>query len=467
MTARSGDEQVQLKVIIVGAGIGGLLLAILLEKIGLDYDIFERSKEVRPLGSIMSIGPNILPVIEQLGLLDDLLKFSFPVPTLNIYNEDMSHVGTTSFEAFKERGGYDFLAFSRPDFHHLLLSQIPSHKLHLGKKVLSLLQGDRGAMIRTSDGKTHEGDIVVGADGAHSAIRQCLYDRLAEENKLPRSDSTNLDLGYNCMVGVATGLDSEIYPGLKDGHAHFCTTVAYNVPHSWRIFMVPGNRICWSVSVQITLNEGKTQAMRNSEWGPEAIEDMVKLVAHHKVPVGGTLGDLIEATPKDLISKVVLEEKMFETWYHDRTVLLGDACHKMMPSAGQGACNAMQDAVILANCLFDLQSGSIEDITAAFKSYKNQRYPQASAQFKISQQVGKIFYGHSFTERMIRYAILNWAPKSLESGNFVKAYSYRPQAVFLPQVEDRGLFKALPQHESRRMKACEEAAKSQRQPQPL
>lgn len=88
--------------------------------------------------------------------------------------------------------------------------------------------------------------------------------------------------------------------------------------------MVPGNRICWSVSVQITLDTEKTQVTRNSEWGPEAVEDMVKLVAHHKVPVGGTLGDLIEATPKDLISKVYLEEKMFDTWYHDRTVLLGD-----------------------------------------------------------------------------------------------------------------------------------------------
>jgi len=62
---------------------------------------------------------------------------------------------------------------------------------------------------------------------------------------------------------------------------------------------------------------------------------------------------------------------------------------------------------------------------------------------------------------MIRYAILNWAPKSLESGNFVKAYSYRPQAVFLPQVEDRGMFKALPQNESRRMKAREQELKKQ------
>jgi len=87
-------------------------------------------------------------------------------------------------------------------------------------------------MIRTSDGSTYEGDIVVGADGAHSAIRQCMYDQLVKENKLPRSDGTKLDLGCNCMVGVTRELDPEKYPGLKDGHAHFCTTVAYDVPHS-------------------------------------------------------------------------------------------------------------------------------------------------------------------------------------------------------------------------------------------
>jgi len=63
---------------------------------------------------------------------------------------------------------------------------------------------------------------------------------------------------------------------------------------------------------------------RNAEWGPESIESMIKQVSHHKIPFGDTLGDLIEATPRDLISRVLLEEKCFETWHHQRTVLLGD-----------------------------------------------------------------------------------------------------------------------------------------------
>ena len=74
------------------------------------------------------------------------------------------------------------------------------------------------------------------------------------------------------------------------------------------------------------------------------------------------------------------------------------ACHKMQPSAGQGATNAMQDAVILANCLYDLRSNSIEDITKALKSYKDQRYPRAKAQFDFSQKMGHVMYGHIWSE---------------------------------------------------------------------
>ena len=66
----------------------------------------------------------------------------------------------------------------------------------------------------------------------------------------------------------------------------------------------------------------------------------------------------------------------------------------MMPSAGQGATSAMQDAVVLANCLFDLTFNSIVDVTSALESYQSQRQPETKKQFKISQKVGRIMSGH-------------------------------------------------------------------------
>ncbi|KAF9117682.1 hypothetical protein BG015_006895, partial [Linnemannia schmuckeri] len=87
-----------------------------------------------------------------------------------------------------------------------------------------------------------------------------------------------------------------------------------------------------------------------------------------------TLGDMFAWSDKDLISKVMLEEKVFKTWYNCRTVLLGDACHKMSPSGGAGASNAMHDAIALANRINGLPFHPIaSEIEAAFKEYQDER----------------------------------------------------------------------------------------------
>ncbi|KAF9967484.1 hypothetical protein BGZ65_013033, partial [Modicella reniformis] len=100
------------------------------------------------------------------------------------------------------------------------------------------------------------------------------------------------------------------------------------------------------------------------------------------------LGDLIDASEPETISRVFLESKLYETWYHGRTVLIGDAAHKMPPSAGQGAVNAMEDAVVLANCLYEISDGqqaiTPEKITQAFKNYRDQRYSHAKYQVENS-----------------------------------------------------------------------------------
>ena len=148
-------------------------------------------------------------------------------------------------------------------------------------------------------------------------------------------------------------------------------------------------------------------AFRNSEWTPESNEKMINEVcnfafkhASSRAEAKGevlVLGELIDQTRPELISKVFLEEKLFETWHHGRTVLIGDACHKMQPSAGQGAVNAMEDAVILANCLYDISEGkepvTAERIAEAFRDYREQRYPHAKFQVENSKGMAKLLNG--------------------------------------------------------------------------
>ncbi|KAG0348460.1 hypothetical protein BGZ54_004607, partial [Gamsiella multidivaricata] len=146
---------------------------------------------------------------------------------------------------------------------------------------------------------------------------------------------------------------------------------------------------------------------------------------------------------KELISKVMLEEKLFETWYGMRTVLLGDACHKVHPAAGLGAVSAIHDAVILANALHDLPSGEPCDITKAFQAYRDERYPIAKVSFDTSRKMGRIL-GKNLINVVIRFFI-NRMPVFIWNMVLIRMYGYRPQVNFLPLVPDRGSIKPAPQ----------------------
>ncbi|KAF9996625.1 hypothetical protein BGZ79_009630 [Entomortierella chlamydospora] len=104
--------------------------------------------------------------------------------------------------------------------------------------------------------------------------------------------------------------------------------------------------------------------------------------------------DIFDVTPRELICKVFLEEKVFQTWYHGRSVLIGDACHKLLPGAGQGAVMAMKDAVVLANCIYNMRDESDKSINAAFNSYHRQRHREADEIIKGSNIMTKIMFGH-------------------------------------------------------------------------
>lgn len=90
--------------------------------------------------------------------------------------------------------GYDFTVFARPELYHIFASRIPRGKILFGKKVLSTMHNSDGVMIRCSDNSSYQGDILVGADGAYSAVRQTLYKQLSRENKLPSCDEEQMSV---------------------------------------------------------------------------------------------------------------------------------------------------------------------------------------------------------------------------------------------------------------------------------
>ncbi|KAG0203974.1 hypothetical protein BGX33_008787 [Mortierella sp. NVP41] len=489
------------KVLIAGAGVGGLTLALLLEQAGSEYEVFERTSEIKLLGAAMSFSHNVAPAMVQMGIYKDFLEVSKSMKTMDLFQEQTStssshnnltgtgqardispgpslqneSVGTSTttsnsgavplttvhFDEMAEKTGYPIRIFPRPKFFDLLLSRLPAHKIHLDKKITDVSQDlpEKGASqitIHCADGTSYSGDILVGADGAYSAVRRSMYKQAADDNKLPAQDLESLKLGYVTMVGTTDALDPEVFPEVREDVCRHLRTMGENKPHTWTCFTVPGNRIAWSINAQVDASQDAT-VLRTREWDADSTDVMIEAVRTFPIPAGReglggmkTLGDLIDKTPQENISKVFLEEKLFETWFYGRAVLMGDACHKLLPATGQGAVNAFEDAVILANCIYDLRSTSREDIRAAFQDYRDQRYPHAKLQYQGSKSVAKVIQGQTWIESLLRRFTLAFFSKRFERDQNTRGLDYMPQVAFLPQVSPKGTIPPLPQKPSKR-----------------
>lgn len=207
-------------------------------------------------------------------------------------------------------------------------------------------------------------------------------------------------------------------------------------------FTVPGNRICWNIVVQLGITDAADEGVGSSDWVSQDNQKMLDEIRYFETTYG-TLGDLFDETKIEKVSKVYFEDMLFETWNRGRTILIGDgicfpsvylhlwpslfrltgqtvsyarvissfshdciisiAAHKLLPSTGAGAVNAMQDAVILANHIYDIKPTSFVNIQAALDEYKEERFDKIKEQYPQSYMAAKLMYGHVSAQYPYRF----------------------------------------------------------------
>ncbi|KAF9351034.1 hypothetical protein BGX26_010862 [Mortierella sp. AD094] len=316
-------------VLIVGAGLGGLMLGAVLETTSISYHILEQATELQPLGSVISLTGDIFLAFEQLGIYDELKNISLPSIAVDMFDIKLNTLGS-----------------------------LPSKHLKIA--------------------------ILVGADGAYSAVRQSMYKKLEEKGTLPLGDKDAFSIGYINMVGISTPPNPEKYPQLSEKNRSHARIVMGDDRDSSYVVSIADNQICWGIQIQLPEGKAKEQHFTNSEWGPESIDAMLKQFQDFPCGFGGTMKEIFNSTPKNLISKVFLEEKVFQTWYNGRSVLIGD-----------GAAVAMKDAVVLANCIYNMKDKTDESIKVAFARYYRQHHLEADEMIKGSAFLTNITSGHS------------------------------------------------------------------------
>ncbi|KAF9120515.1 hypothetical protein BGW39_011315 [Mortierella sp. 14UC] len=417
---------------------------MLLHKADIPFEIYERAAEVKPLGSAMYFNSTTANLFKQCGIYEEFQAIGKYVSSIQFCNEDRQVDFHHYFTGHESEFGAKGYIVTRPQLYDLLMRQIPKERVHLGKKVLTMDQGGNGVLIRFSDASEAEGDILVGADGANSAVRQGLYAKLKKAKKLPRSDALPLPYTSVCLVGQTRVLTPEEFPDVGHEQSQFRRIIGTDKMYTWATFTTAENTVAFNVSQFLTEETSKTNdSFRNSEWGPEAAMTMCEEVKDFPIISGGdkklTLGDLFTWSSKEHMSKVMLEEKVFKTWYDCRTVLIGDACHKFSPSGGAGAANAMHDAIALANRINGLPFHPMADeIEDAFKEYKAERIDWVNTAFNGSKAL-KNMAGQSISSWIARTIMRN-IPSGLMRRIETRQFCHRPQVAFLPLVEDKGIF---------------------------
>ncbi|KAG0019893.1 hypothetical protein BGZ80_005111 [Entomortierella chlamydospora] len=318
-----------LRVTIVGGGIGGLTLAIILQAARIDYVVLERSSTLRTLGSTIALNACALRLMEQLGLWPAIQRIGKPIGAFHLQYDDLSSIGSIDFRFGESHYGYHGYVMARPQLFELLKSRVPKSKVYLRKQVVDVIQDDHGVVCKCADGSEFWSDILVGADGAYSKVREIMYQELQPLGLLPESDAKNLDVTHFCVLGVSKAMDPEKFPSVKEDYSKFELMIFRKRRFSVWMSPIVDNKVSWCYGGELDeiYSQGSGDQGLNDFWGKgssEMAQSILDEIRDTPTAYGCSVGDIIGTTPKELVSSVVLEEKLFKTWYNKRVVLIGD-----------------------------------------------------------------------------------------------------------------------------------------------
>ncbi|VUC21599.1 unnamed protein product [Clonostachys rosea] len=361
------------KVIIVGGGPVGLTAAIALAKAGIDFVVLERRPDIIiDAGSNLVMLPNGMRALYQLGLGDALDAVSSPLSGIECIDHQGKPISEMQwFFHLKEKFGTFPRVLSRHDLTKVLYEGIPTHarsNIRTNKKVSNItVEGDR-TIVSCADGTSYSGSIVIGADGAHSSVRQYMRTLGLNAGSSDINDEQPFLTTYRCLwLRIPTSICHDLEPG---------TTKETHGPGAATQFFVGEETAV--IGLYETLEAPTRDRFRFTQADEDAI---VERWGHLPLTSKGDLS-LKKAYEGRVQSGLVsLEEGVVKNWSWDgRIALVGDAAHKFTPSTGAGCNNGILDIVSLANEIHKAveSAGGSEPskalLDSAFRAYQDARF---------------------------------------------------------------------------------------------
>jgi salicylate hydroxylase len=342
---------------VVGAGLGGLSAALSLLRAGFDVHVYEQASALGEIGAGVQVSPNASRVLHRLGLADDLARTGVKPLAWHQrrWQDGRTLLRTPLAEPLETTFGFPHYQMHRADLLAAVVDPFPADRIHLGHRLVGFTDHGRHVEAEFANGARPRVDVLVGADGIHSAVRRGLFgdDRprftgcVAYRGLVPADRLRRLDLEVTAQVWMGPGRHFVHYFVRQRQLVNFVAVVEQD---TW-------TRESWTDRGTVV------DALRAFEgWHPHvlailsAADETFVWALHDRTPL--------------------------ERWSTGRVTLLGDACHPMLPFMAQGAAQAIEDGAALAECLRRFES----DIPEALRRYEHLRRPRTARLQAMSAQ---------------------------------------------------------------------------------
>lgn len=383
--------------VVVGGGIGGLAAAVGLHRIGWRVTVLERAPEPRESGAGLSLLTNAQRALAALGLGDVLpSRAAFMAPGgEGLRLASGRRLQPPAEPAFLREHGLSLAVLPRPELHTALRSALPDGALRTGAEVTGVVRTTDGAAAayRTADGEhLLHADVVVAADGAFSRIRSALWPRVPPP----------VYSGHSVWRGIAEGVDGAAEPGGS----------TWGRGLEFGRMPLAGDRVYWFAVANTP---------PGSRWPDEHAEVLRRFGSWHR-----PIPELIAATPPHR----VLHHDVFELveplprYVSGRVAMLGDAAHAMTSDLGQGACQALEDAVVLCASL-----AAHPDIGRALADYDERRRPRSQSIAEASRRMGELKLTERRRDLLRRNARMRRTPPRESQRGLAMVGDWHPPAL--------------------------------------
>ncbi len=374
-----------MKISIIGAGIGGLTTAIALKQKGFEVEIFEASKEFKKAGSGINLAINAMQVYKRLGIYDEISSLANYTNSLLITDEKLNTITKVNLVNAEIEFKAKTYAIHRATLHTILLNRLKGVKIHLNKKLKSLSQTNESVNFVFEDGTSYTSNILIGADGIHSIVRKSIINNT--ELRIAKQVCWRGIVKIDIPNKYQTELNELWGKGKRFGFVH-----------------INKNEVYWYALANYKTDYKKEFTNVNLN---ELFSDFNLLIKK-----------IISKTEKNnIIFNEIMDLKPISSWHHKNVCLIGDAAHATTPNLGQGACQAIETAFVIAACL-----STEKNIELAFKKLEKLRKKNAQKIVKTSWSVGKMAHLKNRLSIFLRNNVMRLLPKKLTEKQSTSIY---------------------------------------------